>query len=96
VDGQLREMQSSMLLMDLIFRLKLRFPRQVFYVRGNHDSFSEDIAKDGIPQGLLWAKELGDQRGSRLPARHGGVLPPAAVRRFFRRLRRLSRGRAEG
>lgn len=64
VDGQLREMQSSMLLMDLIFRLKLRFPRQVFYLRGNHDSFSEDIAKDGIPQGLLWAKELGDQRGA--------------------------------
>jgi hypothetical protein len=26
--------------------------------RGNHDSFSEDIAKDGIPQGLLWGKEL--------------------------------------
>jgi len=64
IDGQLREMESSMLLMDLIFRLKLRFPRQVFYIRGNHDSFSEDIAKDGIPQGLLWAKELGDQRGT--------------------------------
>ncbi|MBL8390263.1 MAG: metallophosphoesterase [Candidatus Accumulibacter sp.] len=64
VDGRLREMQSSMLLMDLIFRLKQRFPRQVFYVRGNHDSFSEDIAKDGIPQGLLWAKELSDQRGT--------------------------------
>jgi hypothetical protein len=64
VDGQLREMESSMLLMDLIFRLKLRFPQRVFYVRGNHDSFSEDIAKDGIPQGLLWAKELADRRGT--------------------------------
>ncbi len=64
VDGQLREMVGSMVLMDLIFRLKLRFPEQVFYLRGNHDSFSEDIAKDGIPQGLLWAKELSERRGT--------------------------------
>lgn len=64
VDGQLREMETSMLLMDLIFRLKLRFPRQVFYLRGNHDSFSEDMSKDGIPQGLLWAKELAERRGT--------------------------------
>jgi hypothetical protein len=64
VDGQLREMDSSMLLMDLIFKLKLRFPAQVFYVRGNHDSFSEDMSKDGIPQGLLWAKELSERRGA--------------------------------
>ncbi len=62
-DGKLREMDSSMLMMDLIFRLKLRFPLQVFYVRGNHDSFTEDIAKDGVPQGLLWAKELMARRG---------------------------------
>lgn len=64
VDGQLREMEGSMLLMDLIFQLKLCFPQQVFYLRGNHDSFSEDIAKDGIPQGLLWAKELSERRGT--------------------------------
>ncbi|MEF8699778.1 MAG: metallophosphoesterase [Candidatus Accumulibacter sp. UW20] len=64
LDGQLREMETSMLLMDLIFRLMLRFPRQVFYLRGNHDSFSEDMSKDGIPQGLLWAKDLAQQRGT--------------------------------
>ena len=64
MDGQLREMESSMLMMDLIFRLKLRFPEQVFYLRGNHDSFSEDMSKDGIPQGLLWARELGERRGT--------------------------------
>jgi hypothetical protein len=63
-DGQLREMDSSMLMMDLIFRLKLRFPEQVFYVRGNHDSFSEDMSKDGIPQGLLWARALSERRGT--------------------------------
>lgn len=64
VDGQLRAMEGSMLMMDLIFRLKLRFPEQVFYVRGNHDSFSEDIAKEGVPQGLLWARELSEIRGA--------------------------------
>lgn len=64
VDGQLREMASSMLMMDFIFRLKLSFPEQVFYVRGNHDSFSEEMSKDGIPQGLLWARELSEQRGT--------------------------------
>lgn len=63
LDGQLHQMESSMLLMDLIFRLKLRFPSQVFYIRGNHDSFADNLAKDGIPQGLLWAKELSEKRG---------------------------------
>jgi len=56
-------MDSSMLLMDLIFRLKLRFPDRVFYLRGNHDSFSADISKGGVPQGLLWEKALHEKRG---------------------------------
>ncbi|MEW8505759.1 MAG: metallophosphoesterase [Candidatus Thiodiazotropha sp.] len=63
MDGKLAEMESSLLIMDLIFRLKLWFPQQVFYVRGNHDSFSEEIGKDGVPQGLLWAKEMKRVRG---------------------------------
>jgi len=63
VDGEMEDMQDSILIMDLIFRLKVRFPDQVFFIRGNHESFSEEIAKDGIPQGLLWAKALRDTRG---------------------------------
>lgn len=62
-DVALDEMQSSMLIMDLIFKLKVRFPQQVFYLRGNHDSFSDEIAKGGIPQGLLWERELINSRG---------------------------------
>ena len=62
-DTALDEMESSMLIMDLIFKLKIRFPQQVFYVRGNHDSYAEEIAKHGIPQGLLWGKTLKKQRG---------------------------------
>jgi hypothetical protein len=63
VDGEMEDMDSSILLMDLILRLKLRFPAGVFYLRGNHDSFSERIAKSGIPQGLLWARALRNSRG---------------------------------
>ena len=63
VDGCMEEMETSLLIMDVILRLKLWFPQQVFYVRGNHDSFSEDIGKDGIPQGLLWARALREARG---------------------------------
>lgn len=62
--GHEDEMDSSMLIMDLIFRLKLRFPERVFYLRGNHDDFANDISKGGVPQGLLWERALHDQRGS--------------------------------
>lgn len=63
MDGCMEEMETSLLIMDLILRLKLWYPQQVFYVRGNHDSFSEEIGKDGIPQGLLWARALRETRG---------------------------------
>lgn len=62
-DTALDEMESSMLIMDLILKLKQQFPSQVFYLRGNHDSFSEEIAKGGIPQGLVWGKQLKNSRG---------------------------------
>ncbi len=61
--GQEEDMEMSMLLMDLILRLKVLFPDRVFYLRGNHDSFSEEISKGGVPQGLLWEKALHDRRG---------------------------------
>ncbi|MBF0455387.1 MAG: metallophosphoesterase [Magnetococcales bacterium] len=63
VDGQMGEMESSLLMMDFIFRLKIRFPSQVFYVRGNHDSFSEEVGKAGVPQGILWEREIRKRRG---------------------------------
>jgi hypothetical protein len=61
--GQEDDMDMSMLLMDLILRLKVLFPERVFYIRGNHDSFSEEISKGGVPQGLVWEKALHDRRG---------------------------------
>jgi hypothetical protein len=62
---QMEIMTGSMLMMDFIFKLKARFPNQVFHIRGNHDSFASDVSKGGIPQGLLWEKYLVDERGAR-------------------------------
>ena len=62
--GQLEEMDSSVLIMDLILKLKRRFPRQVFFLLGNHDSFSPDVMKGGIAQSLLWEKRIIELRGA--------------------------------
>ncbi|MEG3638713.1 metallophosphoesterase [Magnetococcus sp. PR-3] len=62
-DGQLDQMESSILMMDLILHLKTLFPQQVFYLRGNHDSFSPRISKGGVPQGKLWLDALLERRG---------------------------------
>ena len=61
--GKLEEMESSLLIMDLIFRLKLQFPQRVFYIVGNHDSFYHELMKQGVPQGLLWEKHVESTRG---------------------------------
>lgn len=85
-EGQYDEMENSLLIMDLIFRLKCRFPRQLFYLRGNHDSFSPDIAKGGIPQGLLWEKTLIKERGKAYRnemERFYGLLPYVACSDSF-------------
>lgn len=85
-DGCEDKMDTSMMIMDLIFRLKLKFPERVFYLRGNHDSFSEDISKQGVPQGVLWEQALHESRGSkyvRAMARLYDALPYVALSRRF-------------
>ena len=59
----LGDMDESVLMTDLIFCLKLRFPSNVYYVLGNHDSFSSEVTKKGVVQGLLWSKRLVELRG---------------------------------
>ncbi len=80
--GMEHEMESSMLIMDLILTLMKRFPNQVYYIRGNHDAFSEEIAKRSVPQGVLWKKALLKVRGPEYLAsmeRFYNALPYAAL-----------------
>lgn len=63
VPGQMSEMDDSILMMDLIFKLKLEFPENFFYLLGNHDSFEADISKNGLSQGVLLRKQLQEWRG---------------------------------
>lgn len=62
-EGKLSDMDSSVLIMDLILRLKQTYPGQVFFVVGNHDSFSPDVMKGGVPQSVLWEKRVRQLRG---------------------------------
>ncbi|MDH3658503.1 MAG: metallophosphoesterase, partial [Alphaproteobacteria bacterium] len=62
-DGELEDMDSSILVMDLFCMLKQRFPKSVFYIHGNHESFSADIGKGGVPQALLFRRHLKKRRG---------------------------------
>ena len=85
-EGALGEMDDSILMMDLIFRLKLRFPEHLFFVRGNHESFSEDISKAGTPQGMLWKRALKKARSRdyrRAMQRYYDLLPYAVKSPYF-------------
>ena len=62
-DSFLDDMDSSVLMMDLIFKLKLRYPDRFFFILGNHDSFSPDVMKGGVPQALVWESHLKKLRG---------------------------------
>ncbi len=62
-DGELEYMDSSVLIMDLIFKLKLAFPDRVFFIVGNHDSFSPDVMKAGVPQSVIWDRKITELRG---------------------------------
>ncbi|THB78175.1 MAG: serine/threonine protein phosphatase [Desulfobulbaceae bacterium] len=64
VAGEMEDMEYSALIMDLIFLLKRKFPANVFYLKGNHDSFSDDLAKNGVLQGLIMKQFLQKTRGS--------------------------------
>jgi predicted phosphodiesterase len=61
--GEIEEMDSSLFILDVFCMLKLRFPKNVFYVHGNHDSFSPEVCKAGVPQGILLRRFLKKRRG---------------------------------
>jgi hypothetical protein len=68
-DDELEEMESSLLILDLIFKLKIHFPKNVFYLRGNHESFEGEVGKGGVPQGRLLWEQCRKARGKRYAKR---------------------------
>jgi hypothetical protein len=82
----LEEMDSSLMMMDLIFKLLLAFPRRVAYLSGNHDSFSHEVTKEGVPQGHLWREHVETERGvpyRKEMERFYRLLPVVATSRDF-------------
>lgn len=62
--GEREQFETSMLIMDIIFRLKVTFPDNIFYIRGNHDSFMPTINDYSNTQGVLFREALQKARGS--------------------------------
>ena len=63
VTEEMDSMDGSILMMDLIFKLKCQFPEHFFYLLGNHDSFNRNISKNGVSQGVLMRRRLQELRG---------------------------------
>jgi len=63
VAEEMESLDSSILMMDLLLTLKCFFPGNIFYLRGNHDSFDPELSKNTVPQGLLMKKRLVELRG---------------------------------
>lgn len=72
--GYMKEMHSSLEILEDVFRLILQYPGEVYYIRGNHDTFDERLRKSGIAQGLEMKKLLLAEKGDAYTA---------AVDRFF-------------
>lgn len=86
IADEMEDMNSSILMMDLIFKLKCFFPDNIFYLRGNHDSFDPDLSKNTIPQGILMQKKLTELRGSEYVAAMNtlyNMLPYIAANQHF-------------
>lgn len=62
--GHMKDMRSSVEILDDVLRLIAQYPGRVYYIRGNHDSFDERLRKSGISQGLEMKKILLQEKGA--------------------------------
>lgn len=75
--GYMKDMTSSVRILDYLLRLIVEHPLNLYYIRGNHDSFDHRLRKSGIAQGLEFRDAL--------VAAHGEEYA-VAVGRFFEAL----------
>lgn len=62
--GEMLEMETSLKVLERLIMLICELKDHIIYLRGNHDSFDERLAKSGIRQGAEFKRYLLDQRGS--------------------------------
>lgn len=62
--GHMKDMKTSVAALDIILHLIVKYPGQVYYIRGNHDTFDERLRKSGISQGVEMKKALLKEKGS--------------------------------
>lgn len=63
VAGMMREMDSSVAMLEYLFDLMVELPQGVVYIRGNHDTFDERLTKGGIFQGRDFKNTLIARKG---------------------------------
>ena len=63
VTGMMREMDSSVAILEYIFALMEEYPSGFVYLRGNHDTFDERLTKSGIFQGKEFKNTLIARKG---------------------------------
>jgi hypothetical protein len=69
--GYMKDMKSSTVILDEVLKLICKYPGNVYYIRGNHDSFDERLRKSGILQGVEFRKELTESKGADFAAAVG-------------------------
>lgn len=84
--GHLTEMESSIEIMDIVIDLINRYPQNVVYLLGNHESLDPQLAKNGIRQGTLYHEALIQHKSegyAELIARLFASLPLFVKHRYF-------------
>jgi len=61
--GFLREMGPSLKVIDYVFNLIIKYPERIFILRGNHDTFDENLVRHGINQGAELLCHILEKRG---------------------------------
>lgn len=56
--GYMNKMDSSIEILEIMLHLIERYPKNIIYILGNHDTFSENLAKLGIQQGLEFRRAV--------------------------------------
>ncbi|NJL72335.1 MAG: serine/threonine protein phosphatase, partial [Candidatus Competibacteraceae bacterium] len=63
--GYMTEMDTSIEVLDIVLHLFERYPNNIVYILGNHDTFSPNLSKLGIQQGLEFKRAVIERYGQK-------------------------------